>query len=107
MGTPGMDIRAILMGLAFAVMWSSAFTSARIIVADASPLAALTLPSTTSAGAVRGFSCDRCPVPKFQGKEFYLPFCTEDEEGNKVTHPNVCEAICVEKAKFSKGKDDY
>ncbi len=36
-----MDIRAILMGLAFAVMWSSAFTSARIIVADASPLLAL------------------------------------------------------------------
>lgn len=36
-----MDIRAILMGLAFAVMWSSAFTSARIIVADASPLMAL------------------------------------------------------------------
>jgi drug/metabolite transporter (DMT)-like permease len=38
-----MDIRAMLMGLAFALMWSSAFTSARIIVADASPLAALTL----------------------------------------------------------------
>lgn len=38
-----MDLRAILMGLAFAVMWSSAFTSARIIVADASPLAALAL----------------------------------------------------------------
>jgi drug/metabolite transporter (DMT)-like permease len=38
-----MDIRALLMGLAFALMWSSAFTSARIIVADASPLAALTL----------------------------------------------------------------
>lgn len=38
-----MDIRAILMGLAFAIMWSSAFTSARIIVADASPLAALTI----------------------------------------------------------------
>jgi probable blue pigment (indigoidine) exporter len=38
---PLMDIRAILMGLAFAVMWSSAFTSARIIVADASPLMAL------------------------------------------------------------------
>lgn len=36
-----MDIRAILMGLAFAVMWSSAFTSARVIVADASPLMAL------------------------------------------------------------------
>ena len=38
-----MDFRAIAMGLAFALMWSSAFTSARIIVADASPLAALTL----------------------------------------------------------------
>lgn len=38
-----MDIRAILMGLAFAFMWSSAFTSARIIVVDASPLFALSL----------------------------------------------------------------
>ena len=36
-----MDIRAILGGLAFAFMWSSAFSSARIIVADASPLMAL------------------------------------------------------------------
>lgn len=31
------------MGLAFALMWSSAFTSARFIVADASPLFALSL----------------------------------------------------------------
>lgn len=38
-----MDIRAIGMGLAFAFMWSSAFTSARIIVADAPPLTALAL----------------------------------------------------------------
>ncbi|CUH78646.1 DMT family transporter [Tropicibacter naphthalenivorans] len=38
-----MDIRALLMGLAFAVMWSSAFTSARIIVAAAPPLSALAL----------------------------------------------------------------
>ncbi len=38
-----MDIRAILMGLAFAVMWSSAFTSARIIVASAPPVSALAL----------------------------------------------------------------
>jgi probable blue pigment (indigoidine) exporter len=38
-----MDIRALLMGLLFAFMWSSAFTSARIIVADASPLFALSL----------------------------------------------------------------
>jgi len=38
-----MDIRAILMGLAFAAMWSSAFTSARIIVASAPPLTALSI----------------------------------------------------------------
>ena len=38
-----MDVRALAMGLAFALMWSSAFTSARIIVADASPLFALAL----------------------------------------------------------------
>ena len=38
-----MNIKAIAMGLAFALMWSSAFTSARIIVADAPPLAALSL----------------------------------------------------------------
>ncbi len=38
-----MDIRAIFMGLAFAFMWSSAFTSARIIVADAPPLYSLSL----------------------------------------------------------------
>ena len=36
-----MDKRAILMGLTFALMWSSAFSSARIIVADASPLFSL------------------------------------------------------------------
>lgn len=38
-----MDLRTILMGLAFALMWSSAFSSARIIVADASPLFSLAL----------------------------------------------------------------
>jgi drug/metabolite transporter (DMT)-like permease len=38
-----MDIRAIGMGLLFAFIWSSAFTSARIIVADASPVASLAL----------------------------------------------------------------
>jgi len=34
-----MDFRALLAGLAFAAMWSSAFTSARIIVTNAPPLA--------------------------------------------------------------------
>ena len=38
-----MDLRAILMGVAFAFMWSSAFSSARIIVADAPPLMSLSL----------------------------------------------------------------
>ncbi|MCZ4255362.1 DMT family transporter [Sulfitobacter sp. PR48] len=38
-----MDIRAILAGLVFVVMWSSAFSSARIIVEYASPLWALSV----------------------------------------------------------------
>ncbi|WP_137701181.1 DMT family transporter [Marimonas lutisalis] len=38
-----MNLRAILMGLAFALMWSSAFTSARVIVSYAPPLASLSL----------------------------------------------------------------
>lgn len=38
-----MDIKAIAMGSAFALMWSSAFTSARVIVEYAPPLSALAL----------------------------------------------------------------
>lgn len=38
-----MDLRALLMGLAFAVMWASAFTSTRMIVTEAPPLMALAL----------------------------------------------------------------
>ncbi len=38
-----MSLRAVVMGLSFALMWSSAFTSARVIVAYASPLASLSL----------------------------------------------------------------
>ncbi|MCV6595739.1 MAG: DMT family transporter [Mangrovicoccus sp.] len=36
-----MDLRAVGMGLSFALIWASAFTSARMIVADAPPLYAL------------------------------------------------------------------
>jgi len=36
-----MDLRAVFLGLVFALMWSSAFTAARMIVADAPPLTAL------------------------------------------------------------------
>ena len=38
-----MDLRAIAMGVAFAIMWASAFTSAHMIVADAPPLTALSI----------------------------------------------------------------
>lgn len=38
-----MNMRAIVMGLAFAFMWSSAFTSARIIVSYAPPMSALSI----------------------------------------------------------------
>ena len=38
-----MDLRAMLAGLAFALIWSSAFTSARIIVADAPPILSLSI----------------------------------------------------------------
>lgn len=38
-----MDIRAILMGVSFAVMWASAFTTTRMIVTEAPPLLALSL----------------------------------------------------------------
>ncbi|MBL4915921.1 DMT family transporter [Szabonella alba] len=36
-----MDLRAILMGIGFVLMWSSAFATAKIIVADAPPLMSL------------------------------------------------------------------
>ncbi len=38
-----MDLRSLALGIGFAVMWSSAFTSAKFIVADAPPLTALAL----------------------------------------------------------------
>lgn len=38
-----MDWRALLLGIVFVAMWSSAFTSARIVVADAPPYLALSL----------------------------------------------------------------
>ena len=43
MSRGNMDFRALVMGLSFAIMWSSAFTSARIAVVYASPLAMLSL----------------------------------------------------------------
>ena len=45
-----MDLRAIILGLAFALMWSSAFTSARVIVEYAPPLTTLALRFAISGG---------------------------------------------------------
>ena len=47
---PAIDGRAIALGLAFALMWSSAFTSARVIVAEMPPLSALALRFWLSGG---------------------------------------------------------
>ena len=44
------DLRAVVLGLAFAAMWSSAFTSARVIVAEMPPLGALALRFWISGG---------------------------------------------------------
>ncbi|WP_108259245.1 DMT family transporter [Mangrovicoccus ximenensis] len=41
--SPRFDLLAVAMGVAFSFMWSSAFTSARIIVAEAPPLLSLAL----------------------------------------------------------------
>jgi drug/metabolite transporter (DMT)-like permease len=49
-GGTEMNLRAILMGLVFALMWSSAFTSARVIVAYAPPMASLALRFLISGG---------------------------------------------------------
>jgi len=38
-----MDLRSIMMGVSFSIIWSSAFTSARILVTAASPLMVLSL----------------------------------------------------------------
>ncbi len=38
-----MDLKAVIAGVSFALMWSSAFTSARIVVQDAPPLAVLSV----------------------------------------------------------------
>ena len=49
-GGAGVDARAVALGFAFAVMWSSAFTSARVIVAEVPPLSALALRFWISGG---------------------------------------------------------
>lgn len=45
-----MDMRALAMGLAFALIWSSAYATARVIVADAPPILSLAIRFTISGG---------------------------------------------------------
>lgn len=61
-----MDIKAIALGLAFAVMWSSAFASARIILMDAPPLWSLALRFAISGGLAVG-------IARAMGQSWRLP----------------------------------
>jgi hypothetical protein len=62
--------------------------------------------SFSSAFTVRDLSCQTCKAPSFQDKEFYLPYCSIDVHGNKVTHPTYCGAVCVQDATFTPGSCD-
>ena len=35
-------------------------------------------------------NCDTCKSPTFHGRDFYLPFCADDQ-----TYANLCEAVCA------------
>ena len=61
-----MDVKAIVLGLAFAVMWSSAFASARVILMDAPPLWSLALRFAISGGLAVG-------VARILGQSWRLP----------------------------------
>lgn len=61
-----MDLTALLMGLAFSLMWSSAFATGRIIVADASPLLILSLRFLISGGLA-------ITVARARGQSWHLP----------------------------------
>ena len=61
-----MDFKAIALGLAFALMWSSAFASARIILLDAPPLWSLALRFLISGGIAVGLA-------RALGQSWHLP----------------------------------
>lgn len=62
-----MEIKAIALGLTFAVMWSSAFASARIILIDAPPLWALAIRFLVSGGLAIGLA-------RAWGQSWHLPW---------------------------------
>ncbi len=61
-----MDPRAALLGILFALMWSSAFASARIIVAEAPPLTSLSLRFLIAGALAVG-------IARAMGQSWHLP----------------------------------
>lgn len=79
-----MDFRAILMGLAFAMMWSSAFATARIIVADAPPL--LSLAARFALTGVLAMTAAR-----LMGQDWRLPGGFRGPQGRAVLIFGLCQ----------------
>ena len=79
-----MSLRAVLMGLAFALMWSSAFATARIIVAAAPPLLALSLRFALS-GLVA------IAVARWLGQSWRLPGGLTGPQGRAVIIFGLCQ----------------
>lgn len=79
-----MDLRAILMGLAFALMWSSAFATARIIVADASPLLSL-----AARFALTGFVA--ITAARIMGQSWRLPGGLRGPQARAVVIFGLCQ----------------
>lgn len=79
-----MDFRSLVMGLAFSLMWSSAFATARIIVADAPPLWALTLRFAISGLIAVG-------VARALGQSWHLPGGWRGPQARAVILFGLCQ----------------
>lgn len=67
-----MDFRALLAGVTFAFIWASAFTSARVIVADAPPFLALSLRFAISGGLGIGLAMLLGQTMRLTGRQWAL-----------------------------------
>lgn len=65
-----MDIKALAMGVTFAVIWASAFTSTRLIVTAAPPLTALVIRFGISAALAIGIAFALGQRPRFSPREW-------------------------------------
>lgn len=79
-----MDLRAMVMGLAFSLMWSSAFATARIIVADAPPLWALTFRFAISGLLAIG-------IARAMGQSWHLPGGWRGPQARAVIILGLCQ----------------